>query len=201
MQTTLRHLLLALALLGFAPAAAHGEETGLQPAGQDAAASASPAAAQPAEPEGTLRLHGGLNLRTDVGVHPIRLDAGAQWASLDLLLVLDPMALVDGQMSTDLLAQWRGDRGAALFGGWRLTTIPLLDGSQLQHSLLLGAAAELPRWFDGLLGGQAGIELASAILKHGAGIPSQTISFASGRHYIDQVNFSLFLRLELGGRP
>jgi hypothetical protein len=134
-------------------------------------------------------------------VHPIRLDLGAQWSDLDLLLVLDPMFFTDAQLSTDLIAQWRSDLGVALFGGWRLTTIPLLEGAQFQHNLLLGAGAELPRWFGGLLGGQVGLELASVLLKHGGGIPAETISFASGRHYIDLVNLALFLRLELGWQP
>ncbi|MFH1810398.1 MAG: hypothetical protein ABIJ09_16775 [Pseudomonadota bacterium] len=163
--------------------------------------SSAPATAQPLDEDKSLRLHGGLNLRTDVGVHPIRLDAGAQWKDLDMLLVVDPMVLLDGQMSSDFIAQWRSDLGVALFGGWRLSTIPLLEGAQFQHNLLLGAGAELPRWFGGLLGGQVGLEMSSVLLKHGGGIPAETISFASGRHYIDLVNLALFLRLELGWQP
>jgi len=144
-----------------------------------------------------LDLHAGLNLRTDPGVHPIRLDAGIGWGPFDAVLVLDPMFWTDGQVSTDLLLQWR-PAGLAAFAGWRTTAVPLLDGPQWQQNLLLGAGADLPRFFDGHLRGQFGFELAAMMLKHGGGLPDESISFESGRHYIDFLNMAFFLRLETG---
>lgn len=143
-----------------------------------------------------LRLHAGLNLRTDLGVHPLRLDMGGQFSEFDLVLVLDPMFWTDKQSNTDLLVQWRNSSGISPIVGWRLTTISLQGGLQLQQNLVLAAAADLPKLWDGHISGQAGLELATVVLKHGADLPPELISFASARHYLDLVNFALFLRLE-----
>lgn len=143
-----------------------------------------------------LRLHAGGNLRTDPGVHAIRLDAGLQVWQFDLVGVVDPMFWTDGQVDTDLLLQWRSPIGISPYAGWRTTALWLTDEPQLQQNLLLGLAADLPSFFDESLRGQAGLELATMVLKHGGGLPTETISFASGRSYIDFVNFALFLRYE-----
>jgi len=143
-------------------------------------------------------VHVGLNLRTDLGVHPLRLDIGGRIGAFDATLVLDPMVLTDGQMSTDLLLQYRSDLGIDGLVGWRTTTIGALDGPQYQQNLLLGAGLELPRFCDGAIRGQWGLELAMTVVKHGGGLPEEVISFASGRHYIDLVNFAMFARFEFG---
>jgi hypothetical protein len=108
------------------------------------------------------------------------------------------MALTDGQMSTDLLLQYRSDVGIDGLVGWRTTTIGALDGPQFQQNLLLGAGLELPRFCDGAIRGQWGVELAMTVVKHGGGLPQEVISFSSGRHYIDLVNFAMFARVEFG---
>lgn len=181
------------------------------PAGSDddvAAASPDAAGGEPAAPTSAppsdddekraplLRLHGGGNLRTDPGVHALRLDAGVQVWQLDFIGVVDPMFWTDGQLDTDLLVFWRSPIGIAPFAGWRTTALWLADAPQLQQNLLLGVAADLPSFFDETLRGQAGIELATMLVKHGGGFPTETIGFESGRSYIDFVNFALFVRYE-----
>jgi len=148
-----------------------------------------------------FEIHGGLNLRTDLGVHPLRLDGGVRYGILDVVLVLDPMVLTDGQASTDLLLQLRSDVGIAGIAGWRLTTVGIADGIQFQQNLVLGVGMDLPSFFGGAVRGQGGLELAMMIVKHGADLPSEVISFASGRHYIDLVNFGMFARYEFGWAP
>jgi hypothetical protein len=148
-------------------------------------------------------VHFGLNLRTDLGAHPIRLDMGVRWEMVDVVLVVDPMVFTDGLMSTDLLLMWRTPIGVAPLAGWRLNTLNVIDGPQMQQNLVVGAAGDLPRFFGGWLRGQAGLELAATIVRHGGGLPAEMIGFSSGRSYIDLLNFALFLRGEfavpLGG--
>lgn len=159
------------------------------------ATTATPAAPTPFD------LHVGLNLRTDLGVHPLRLDGGVRYGAFDVVLVLDPMVITDGQASTDLLLQLRSDVGIAGIAGWRLTTVGIADGTQFQENLLLGVGMDLPSFFGGALRGQWGLELAMMLIKHGADLPSEVISFESGRHYIDLVNFAMFARFEFGWAP
>jgi hypothetical protein len=138
-----------------------------------------------------------LNLRTDLGAHPIRLDAGARWEMIDVALVVDPMVFTDGLMSTDLLVMWRTPLGVAPVVGWRITSVGVIDGPQLQENLLLGVAGDLPRFFGGWLRAQAGIELAATIARHGGGLPTEFINFSEGPRYIDLLNFALFVRGEI----
>ena len=48
------------------------------------------------------------------------------------------------------------------------------------------------------IGAQFGFEFAVLWVKHGGGLPTQSISFESGRHFVDHFNFAFFLRLEYG---
>lgn len=144
--------------------------------------------------------HGGINLRTDLGTHPLRIDGGVRYKQLDFVLVLDPMYFMDQQSSTDLLAEWRGKNGFSPVLGWRFNTIGFIDGSQVQHNLLLGGALDTPKFWDGRIRGQAGLEMAMMLVKHGGGGPVETIGFSSGRRFVDFVNFALFLRIEMGTR-
>lgn len=142
--------------------------------------------------------HGGINLRTDLGTHPLRIDGGVRYKQLDFILVLDPMYFFDQQASTDILAEWRGKNGFSPVLGWRFNTIGLVDGTQVQHNLLLAGALDTPKFWDGRVRGQAGMELAMMLVKHGGGGPVETIGFSSGRRFVDFVNFALFLRIEVG---
>ena len=183
-MTSTRHLLLpALTLLALAwptTAAAMTPEP-------DTEASAS-------EPTQFLEL--GLNLRTDLGVHPLRINIGWRMPLLDVALTVDPMFWTDGQSSTDLAAFWLLDNGVHPYAGWRVTTIGLRDGTQLQQNLLLGVGMALPEFFDGLLRGQWGLELATTIVKSGGELPTEVISFGSARSYLDLVNFAMFARFD-----
>jgi|GEM_PF-5128851 len=171
-------------------------------ASKEAVSSATPSAEPPKVSPGVSPwgFHGGVHLRTDLGTHPFRIDGGVRYKQLDFILVLDPMYLVDGQSSTDVLAEWRGKNGLAPVLGWRFNTIGLLDGAQVQHNLLVGGALDTPRFWEGRIRGQAGLELAMMLVKHGGGGPSETIGFSSGRRFVDFVNFALFLRIEMGTR-
>ena len=143
--------------------------------------------------------HAGLDLRADLGTHPIRAGGGVGFGTLDLHLTLDPMFWTDGQHDIDLIAGWAPcARGWGPIGGWRTSAIGIAGGHQLQQKLVLGVYAPLPalgkrfraRW---------AFELATVIVKHGGDLPSEWISFASGRDFIDLVNFGMSIRIEYVG--
>src|SRR5687768_3795404 len=95
------------------------------------------AAAAPAEAN---EWHAGLNLRSELGTHPIRIDGGIRLGRLDLIGVVDPMFWTDGEVDVDAIAAWHiGDRGYAVFAGWRPASIAIGDDRQWQHGLLVGA--------------------------------------------------------------
>lgn len=139
------------------------------------------------------RVEVGANIRTDFGVHFLRLDAAWAAPRYRVLLAVDPMVWTDGQTSTDLVGFFR-TQSFEPFLGWRLNTIPLVEGSQMQHNVVVGTALGLPEFFGGRISGEWGIELAMALFSHGGGVPSSAISFESGRHYLDLVNFGMFAR-------
>ena len=151
--------------------------------------SAVPAAAEP--------WHGGLNLRADSGAHPIRVVGGYQWCAADVSLVLDPMFWTDGQHDLDALVNLRPDRFGPLLG-WRTTFIGIADGHQAQQKLLVGVSAPLPDL--GPLRARWSFELATLIVKHGGDLPSKWIGFASGRDFVDLLNFGMFVTVEYEGR-
>lgn len=137
----------------------------------------------------------GVNLRTDFGVHALRADLGFRYGNHSILLVLDPMFWADGQTSSDLI-YFRVRDGFQPMVGYRLNTVPALDGSQLQHNAILGTALNFPPFWDGRIRGQWGLEMAMVLLKNGGGLPVETIAFDSGRHYIDLVNFGMYARFD-----
>lgn len=211
MRKTISFVAACLAMLHFSPAFA--DESGPGPAPENAPAE--PAKADPPKetapaPTETPApkvetpapspwgFHGGINLRTDLGTHPLRIDGGVRYKQLDFVLVLDPMYFLDEQSSTDIFAEWRGKNGLSPLLGWRFNTIGLIDGSQVQHNLLVGGALDTPKFLDGRIRGQVGLEMAMMLVKHGGGGPVETIGFSSGRRFVDFVNFALFLRIEVG---
>lgn len=147
------------------------------------------------EPEKRGFLEFGLNLRTDLGVHPLRVDIGFRLPKLEVLLIADPMFVFDKQSSTDLIFFFTPKK-VHPYAGWRMTTIGLVDGRQFQQNLLVGVGLALPEFLDGRLRGQWGFELAMATVKHGGGLPSETLSFGSARSYLDLVNFAMFARYD-----
>ena len=141
--------------------------------------------------------HVGFNLRTDLAAHPVRVDGGARFDHLDLILVLDPMFWTDGQHDVELLAQWQfTPLRWAVFGGWRPTAIGVDGGRQFQHKLVAGVAAGLPSLGTRALRGQAGLELAVLLVKHGADLATDWISVGSARGISDYVRLGMFVRFE-----
>lgn len=142
-------------------------------------------------------IHGGLNLRVDPGTHPVRLGVGYQFERLDTSLVVDPMYWTDGQLDTDGYVDWKlVPAGWSVLAGWRNSTIALQGGRQYQEKLLLGFAAPLPFFGSLPLRAKWSFELAAVVLKHGGDLPSQWISFDSGRDVIDLLNFGMFVTFE-----
>jgi hypothetical protein len=139
--------------------------------------------------------HAGLDLRADLGTHPIRAGGGLTFDKLDTMLVLDPMFWTDGQHDIDLFATYNvADGGWGPLAGWRTSTIGIAGGTQLQQKLVLGVGATLPsinclriHWH---------FELATLVVKHGGDLPTQWISFATGRDFIDLLNFGMFVTVE-----
>ncbi len=158
-------------------------------------------AVAPSTARAEIGWHAGLALRIDQGAHPVRVAGGLTFGKVDTLLVLDPMVVTDGQHDLDLIATWCPcDRpGWGLLGGWRMTSIGIADGTQLQQKLLLGFTAPLPDL--GPFRARWSFELATVIVKHGAGIPREWIGFAQGRDFIDLLNFGMFVTFEYGRPP
>lgn len=141
--------------------------------------------------------HAGLDLRVDQGSHPIRAGGGIERGNHDFLLVLDPMYWTDGQHDLDALGYYRlTSAGWSLLYGWRTTAIGIEDGHQFQEKLLLGFGAPLPFFGKLPLRARWSFELASLVVKHGAGLPRQWISFDTGRDFIDLLNFGMFVTIE-----
>jgi hypothetical protein len=150
----------------------------------------------PAAAKADTAWHAGLDVRGDLGTHPIRAGGGIEFGRVDTMLVLDPMFWTDGQHDIDAFAFWAPcSKAWGLLGGWRTSTIGLLGGTQFQQKLVLGIGAPLPRLGEHIRTRFA-FELATVIVKHGADLPSDWISFASGRDFIDLVNFGMFVTIE-----
>jgi hypothetical protein len=144
---------------------------------------------------GDLGWHAGLNLRAETGTHPIRIAGGVSSGALDGTLVIDPMFWTDGQHDIEVFGTYGlADGGWGGLFGWRTTAIGILGGTQLQQKLILGVGAKLPD--VGPLRIHWHIELATLVVKHGADLPREWISFATGRDFIDLLNFGMFLTVE-----
>jgi hypothetical protein len=141
-------------------------------------------------------LHAGLNLRADPGTHPIRINGGVERGGWDANLVLDPMFWTDGQHDLDAyLARQVSEGGWAVIGGWRTSAVSLRGGHQFQEKLILGVGAPLPK-LGAALRWRWAFELATVIVKHGADLPSDWLSFAQGRDFIDLINFGMWVTFE-----
>jgi len=143
--------------------------------------------------------HAGLNLRADSGAHPLRVGGGVEVGAFDIAAALDPMVVFDQQFDADLFAVWRfGGHGWGVLGGWRTSIIGIAGGQQYQEKLLVGLSGALPQISDSLRA-HWGFELATVIVKHGGNLPTDWISFASGRDFIDLINFGMFVTFEYAG--
>jgi hypothetical protein len=156
--------------------------------------------AEPARADGEQRdWHAGLNLRTDFGAHPLRVGGGVRFGQLNTVVAVDPMVLTDGQHDLDLLGEWLlAPGGWSLMGGWRASSIALDKGHQWQQKLVLGVAAGLPSLGGGRVRGRLGFELTTLLVKHGGGLPTDTISFGTRTRggLEDRLHLGLFVRFE-----
>jgi hypothetical protein len=141
--------------------------------------------------------HAGLNLRADNGAHQIRVMAGLDADVVDLSVTLDPMVITDGQLDTDVMATWKvTDGGWGILTGFRNTRIGILGGREFQEKLLLGVGSPLPLFGDLSVRMRWGLEAAVVIVKHGADLPADWISFEQGRDFVDLINFGMFVTFE-----
>ena len=140
-------------------------------------------------------LHTGLDLRSELGVHLARLCGGVAFGRVDVALTLDPLWLLDRQHALDAIVEYRPHPdGWGVFAGWRLGAIGVADGTQWQESPLVGVSGGLPR-LASWLRLRAGVELATLVVKHGAGLPVAWIG--ADRGVIDHLNLEIFLRVEV----
>lgn len=153
-------------------------------------AAAEPSASQ--EPDLCPHFHGGLDIRTDLGTHPIRAALGVRRGSWDGTVVLDPYALLDGQHDLDLLAEHYFGPRIGVLVGWRWTAISVHDGLLSQQRSVVGVTGIGPTF--GPIHTSASLELAVLWVKHGAGTMTEWIS--ADRNLLDHFGFGLFVRFD-----
>jgi hypothetical protein len=154
------------------------------------AATVATAAAEPRD------AHVGVNLRTETGVHQARLDGGVRVGAWDVIVVVDPLVLTDGEHDLDVLVRWNpseGHAGWALAGGWRTASIELASGHRFHQNLLVGATADLPCLVRGVRA-QLGLELAIVTARHGAALGTDWLP--TDDRVLDVIQPGMFLRLE-----
>ena len=178
-----------MAVLGFARSVA----AQTAPSQETPAAAAAPAATQ-----ANRDWHVGLNLRTDFGTHPWRLDGGVRIRRFDFIVVVDPMAFLDGQHDLDLLATMEFAPGWAYLAGWRATAIMVAGGTQWQEKSILGLVVSPEPLAHGHIRAHFGVELDILWVKHGGGLPTKTLDFQ--RDDLDFFNFGMFARFEYASK-
>jgi hypothetical protein len=143
--------------------------------------------------------HTGLDLRSDLGTHQVRLATGLRSCVWDTTLVLDPMFGFDGEHDLDLLIErlLAGGRLAVL-AGWRWSAVAVASGFHHQQRSVLGVTAAFPDLADGRFRSRVSLELATLWVKHGGGVGADWISL--DRNFLDHVAFGLFVRIEYASR-
>ena len=141
--------------------------------------------------------HAGVEIRPGYAVRPLRLGGGAGSGQFEARVVFDPLAFVDGIHDLDVSgAYWFGDSGYSLSAGWRPTTLFLTDGTEWQHSVLLGALARLPTFGLASFRALFGLELSAMLFRHGGGLPAETNCFCDGAITSETLGFAALLRIE-----
>ncbi|HEY5925700.1 MAG TPA: hypothetical protein VIV11_28635 [Kofleriaceae bacterium] len=139
-------------------------------------------------------LHTGLDIRSDLGAHAVRLPIGYRACAWDATLVLDPMIALDSQHDLDVLGEYYvRDRVGVLFG-WRWSAIAIAGGVHHQQRSIIGVTGVGPDFFDRRLRTSFSFEIATLWVKHGGGVESQWISF--DRNLDDSILLGIFVRLE-----
>ena len=148
----------------------------------------------PASTRAERYLHTGLDARSDLGAHTVRVPIGYRACAWDATLVVDPLALLDAQHDLDLLGEYYlRDRVAVLFG-WRWTAIAVAGGLHHQQRSVIGLTGVGPDFFAKRLRTSFSFEIATLWVKHGGGTDAQWISF--DRNLDDSILFGVFVRLE-----
>lgn len=146
----------------------------------------------PPDTEPAITWHAGLELRTDLGTHPVRVPIGLRRASWDATVVLDPYAFLDGEHDLDAVAEWYVDPRIGLLAGWRWTAISVAGGLLHQQRSVIGITGVGPKF--GPVHTSATLELATLWVKHGAGTMTEWIS--ADRNLIDHFAFGLSVRFD-----
>jgi hypothetical protein len=139
-------------------------------------------------------MHVGVDGRTDLGTHHLRLPLGYRTGSLDTTLVLDPLVVLDGQHDFDLNIEYFFGPRIGLLTGYRWSAIAVDQGLHHQHRTLIGVTAVGPSFFDGELRTKFSFEMATLWVKHGGGVDANWIS--ADRNLLDSFSFGLFARIE-----
>jgi len=106
----------------------------------------SAAAAEPTAQDTDVAMSVGGELRSEWGVHPLRIHAGVEVGRL-----VRPSSSIHcsgrtGDTSFDVLGTWRlSPSGWSAMAGWRPSGLQLGSGIQFQHGLLVGVIGPLPR--------------------------------------------------------
>jgi hypothetical protein len=135
----------------------------------------------------------GLNLRSGLATHPVRVDGGLRVRAWSFGLAVDPSYFLDGQHDLDAWAARELVPGWAVFAGLRNTAVSIAGGTQWQEKTLCGLLLSPPSLAGGHVRVQLGVELAVLWLKHGGGLPTKTIEL--NRELADFVVVSLFARV------
>lgn len=139
-------------------------------------------------------VHAGLDVRTDLGTHPVRIPIGFRSAQWDATLVVDPMFLLDGEHDMDVLGEYFFGPRIGVFLGWRWSAIDVAGGVHHQQRSLAGITGLGPTFFGDALRTSASLELATLWVKHGGGVEADWIS--ADRDFNDSFGFGLFVRVE-----
>jgi hypothetical protein len=139
-------------------------------------------------------VHAGLNYRSDLGTHQMRVEIGGRWKSLEAAVVLDPHMITDSQSDNDVTATWWFKPSQfAVFTGFRTTSYRLLGETVFHEKMLTGVVARLPTIGTDRVRFVVGLEMATEIVRHGDAIQNDWLDMDAAD---ELVNLSLFGRAE-----
>lgn len=145
------------------------------------------------------RFHIGLEGRSDLWRHPLRLATGVSFGALDLTLITDPGVIFDGKHEADLLVGWWFIPHAwQLAIGFRNSSMPVLHGRRYDEALVLGLDAALPKLDGKHLRATVGVTLALDLYRHGGGIPARSLP-SRVPDLADFISFGFNARFEWAG--
>ncbi len=146
------------------------------------------------DPQRRRAAHAGLDVRTDLGAHPVRVPVGLRAGNWDATLVLDPMFVFDRQHDLDVLVEWYPGERIGLMAGWRWSVVQVDGGTHHQQRSLVGVTAVGPDFASARIRTSASLEVATLWVKHGGGVGADWIS--ADRNFADAIGLGLFVRIE-----